>query len=238
MIIEEKYLCGYQYVDANLKMKNSAILCLLEDMAGLHGIYAGESLLTSTTAWILTAYKIIVKKRPIYGDRITMRTWSKGIKNFTAYREFEMLDADGEQIVCAFSEWAHINRADGTLAKAEPELIESYCSEPDRTNFEAPRIRRQKEPTEFVAQTQHTISRLMIDTNHHVNNVYYLDLASDAVEQIAGEDYTADSFEIFYKKEIKCGQTVSCRATETEEGYQVLIVGEDDTTHAQIILYK
>ena len=238
MVIEEKYFCGYQYVDADLKMKNSAILCLLEDMAGLHGIYAGESLLTSPTTWILTAYKIIVKKRPTYGDRITMRTWSRGMKSFTAYREFEMLDESGEQILCALSEWAHINRSDGTLAKTEPELVEAYCSEPDRTSFDSIRIKRQKEPTEFSVSTQHTVGRNWIDTNRHMNNVYYLDLAAESLERVAGEDFRADSFEIFYKKEIKQGESVSCHATETENGYQALIVGEDGTTHAQIVLYK
>lgn len=160
------------------------------------------------------------------------------MKSFTAYREFEMLDDKGEQILCALSEWAHINRVDGTLAKAEPELVEAYRSEPDRTSFDSIRIKRQKEPTEFSCETAHTIGRNWIDNNHHMNNVYYLDLATDALEAVAGENFVPDSFEIFYKKEIKRGESVTCRATKTEQGYQVLVLGADQDTRAQIVLYK
>lgn len=238
MVIEEKYFCGYQYVDADLKMKNSAILCLLEDMAGLHGIYAGESILTAPTTWVLTAYRIVVKQRPTYGDRITMRTWSRSIKSVTACREFEMLNDKGEVILCALSEWAHINKADGSLARSDPELIAAYCSEPDRTNFDLPKIKRVKEPTEYISESSYKIGRAFIDANHHMNNVYYLDLAAEALEGITEDGFRSDTFEIFYKKEIKCGDRVICRAAKTENGYFVALLAEDgETVHAQIILH-
>ncbi len=233
MFVEEKYFIGYQYVDSELKLKNSSILCMLEDMAGLHGILAGESIKTSPTTWLLSAYRVVIKKRPEYGDRVTLRTWSRDIRGFTACREFEMLDAAGEVVVTAISEWAHINRAEGKLEKCTPELAEAYCHEHDYSNFDgALRIKRLKTPESFDSETEFTVGRNWIDANHHMNNVYYLDLA----EMSLSEELRSNDFSIFYRREIKCGETVLCRTVKTEEGYFLSVLGLDGTLHAQIML--
>ncbi len=239
MIVEERYFIGYQYVGADLKLKNSSILCMLEDIAGLHGILAGESIKTSPTTWLLSAYRVIVKKRPEYGDRVTLRTWSREIRNFFACREFEMIDASGEVIVTAISEWAHINRFEGKLEKCSQELADAYRHEPDYSNFDrALRVKRLKTPENFDNRTEFTVGRNWIDANHHMNNVYYLDLAEMALPENVSESLRADEFSIFYKKEIKCGETVECRSAETDDGYMVSVIDKDGTLRAQIMLYK
>ncbi len=235
MFVEEKYFIGYQYVDAELKLKNSSILCMLEDLAGLHGILAGESIKTSPTTWLLSAYRVVIKKRPEYGDRVTVRTWSRDIRGFTACREFEMLDASGEVIVTAISEWAHINRAEAKLEKCAPELADAYCHEPDHSNFDgALRVKRLKTPESFDKELEFTVGRNWIDANHHMNNVYYLDLA----EMVLPEEFRSNDFSIFYRKEIKRGETVDCRSVKVDDGYFVSAVGKDGTLHAQIMLYS
>ena len=44
MIIKDDFYIGYRDVDTNLKIKNSAILNLFEDIAGMHANIAGENL--------------------------------------------------------------------------------------------------------------------------------------------------------------------------------------------------
>ncbi len=238
MIVEERYFVGYQYVDADLKLKNSAILCMLEDMAGLHGILAGESIKTSPTTWVLSAYHVVVKKRPEYGDRVTVRTWSRDIKNFTACREFEMLDASGDIVVTAISEWAHINRAEGKLEKCTPELADAYRHEPDYSNFcGALRVKRLKTPGGFDNEVEFTVGRNWIDANRHMNNVYYLDLAEMSIPESIADSFRPNDFSIFYRREIKCGETVLCRRAMVDDGHFISVVGKDGTLHAQIMLY-
>ncbi len=238
MFVEEKYFVGYQYVDADLKLKNSSILCMLEDMAGLHGILAGESIKTSPTTWLLSAYRVVVKKRPEYGDRITVRTWSRDIKNFTACREFELLDASGDVVVTAISEWAHINRAEEKLEKCSQELADAYRHESEYSNFDGVlRVKRLKTPGSFDNELEFTVGRNWIDANHHMNNVYYLDLAEMALPEDVADSLSSDDFSIFYRKEIKRGETVDCRSAKVDDGYFVSVVGKDGTLHAQIMLY-
>ena len=67
-----------------------------------------------------------------------------------------------------------------------------------------------------------------------MNNVYYLDLA----EMVIPDESRADDFSIFYRREIKFGESVDCRFSRVEDGGFVSVVGKDGTLHAQIMLYK
>ena len=70
-----------------------------------------------------------------------------------------------------------------------------------------------------------------------MNNVYYLDLAEMMVEETLGKNVSSDEFEIFYRQQIKCGDTVKCQVSETDDGILVSVITEDENTlHAQINL--
>ena len=56
MVVSKKFYIGYRDVDCNFKMKNSSILDLFQEIAGIHANKCGEGSKTSITAWVLTAY--------------------------------------------------------------------------------------------------------------------------------------------------------------------------------------
>ena len=236
MVVENRYFVGYQYVDADYKMKNSAMLSMFEDLAGIHGTVAGEDIRTADTVWILTAYKVDIKKRPEYGEYVTVRTWSRSIRGLLAFREFEVVNGDGELLICAVSEWVHINKADKKPARVTPELEAAYESEPEHSNFAGARLRAPREAAEYSAVSDFTVGRNWIDVNRHMNNVYYSELAEMAIPEEAADSLSELGFEIYYRKEIKCGETVRCYYRETEDGHEVT-VKSGETLHAQII-YK
>lgn len=233
MIVSEKYFIGYHFVDSDLKLKNSSILSIFEDLGGMHSIIANESIKTSNTTWLLTAYDVRILKRPEYGDRVTVRTWTHEPKNYFASREFEILGENGEKLITAISEWVHVNRSEAKLEKCSPELVVAYDPE-TITNFELPRIKRLRDPDTFESETEFTVGRNLIDANKHMNNVYYLDLA----EMALSDEFESNNFIIFYKKEIKCGEKVICKVEKTEEGHFVLIIGTDGIVRSQIMLKK
>ena len=239
MVVEERFFVGYQYSGPDFKITNTSLLRLFEDMACYHGALAGEDIRTSPTAWLLTAYKVVVKKRPEYNQRIKVRTWSRECRNFFACREFEIIDESGELLVCAITEWAHYNKVENRLEKVTPELAEAYCSEPDRTNFGPFRIKRLHESDDFKVSECFTVAKNWIDTNNHMNNVYYLDLAEMMAEETLGKSVSSDEFEIFYRQQIKCGETVLCHVSESNDGVLVSVLSKDEKTlHAQINLKK
>ncbi len=239
MVVKHEYFVGYQYVDADFRIKNSAMLSMFEDMAGMHGSLAGEDVRTADTVWILTSYKIDVKKRPEYGEYVTVCTWSRSIRGLLAFREFEIRSKDGELLVCALSEWAHISKADKRPARVTPELEAAYGSEPDHSNFAGARVRATREPAEYSNTCDFTVYRNWIDVNRHMNNVHYAELAEMAMPEDAAKSISELGFEIYYRKEIKYGETVRCHYAKTEDGHAVTVKSLDgETVHAQIKYIK
>ena len=85
-----------------------------------------------------------------------------------------------------------------------------------------------------------TIGRRDIDTNHHVNNLHYLDYALEALPQ-AVFDCLPGTLEIVYRKQILLGTPIRCLYQSTDEGrHQVEIRSgpeEDPVHHAFLWFY-
>lgn len=242
MVVERKYYVGYQYIDPRYRIRNSAILGMFEDLAVLHGIVAGEDIRTADSVWLLTGYLVKVIKRPTFNETVTVRTWSRRTLGISACREFEIVGEDGQTMVRAMSEWAHVFRDGSGFSKVTPELAEAYCSEPDRTGFpelrRLPRVSALPESREALAIDAFTVGRSLIDMNRHLNNVRYIELAEEVLSGKTSDDYTSDSFYISYKKEIAYGKTAECRLFDGGDNYEVEFVGDDGTIHATVILHK
>jgi len=239
MVVKHEYFVGYQYVDADYKIKNSALLSMFEDLAGMHGTIAGEDIRTADTVWILTAYKVDIRRRPEYGEYITVYTWSRNIRGLLAFREFEVRGSDDELLVSALSEWAHIFKADARPARVTPELEAAYGSEPERTNFAGVRLRSIREPESYSSTGEWVIGRNWIDVNRHMNNVHYVELAEMAMPDGAADTLSDYGFEIYYRKQIKYGERVVCHFGETENGYAVAVKDQSgETLHALIKYIK
>ena len=235
MVVKHEYFIGYQYIDSEFKIKNSAMLSMFEDLACIHGARAGEDIKTAPTVWLLTAYKVRVIRRPEYGEYVDVLTWSRNMRGVLAFREFEIRNKDGELLVCAVSEWAHIQKADGRPARVTPELEAMYASEPEHTNFEGERLRPTRPTETFESELSYTVGRNWIDVNRHMNNVHYIELAELLLPENAVSDIAKCGFEIYYRKEIKYGETVLCRYEKEDGAHTVNIKSADgEVLHAQI----
>ncbi len=233
MVVKHEYFVGYQYIDTDYKIKNSALLSMFEDLACIHGTRAGEDIRTAPTVWLLSAYKVKIIRRPEYGEYVEASTWSRGMRGVLAQREFEIRSKTGELLICALSEWAHVFKVGGP-ARVTPELDAAYESEPEHTNFSGARLRPPRECTEYESEMNFTVGRIFIDVNDHMNNVHYAEMSELILPDIALADY---DFEIYYRKEIKCGETVVLRRSSGENSHTVTVVSADGATLHSIIKY-
>jgi len=99
MQIKRDFFVNFRSVDAELRLTNSGILAMFEDIACLHGVQIGDDISVSDLRWLLIGYQININRRPRYGEEVRVTTWSKDYRNVTATREFEMHDADGSLLV-------------------------------------------------------------------------------------------------------------------------------------------
>ena len=56
-------------------------------------------------AWFLSSWQIEVTRFPKYQEQVTVRTWPHEFKSMYGYRNFDILDNEGRQIVRANSIW-------------------------------------------------------------------------------------------------------------------------------------
>ena len=235
MIYSMDIKVGYSQVNSSLEMTNDSILKVFEDIACFHGNLAGENVLFSKTAWILTGYMVKVIKRPKYSDDIKLNTWARTIHGIMSVREFEILDDKGERCIIASSAWAHINIADKSLARVTPELEKAYEAEPDHKAFEEVGVPKLFAPDELVKSKDFFIDRNLTDMHHHLNNVKYLELAYMAVPGNACYNKEPDFFIINFRKQLPLGSTSeSYFAKEDNEYYVVLKNKETEETCAVI----
>ena len=238
MVVKEIFYVGYSDVTSDLKLSDTSILKIFENMACIHGTRAGESLKTCASRWFLTAYDVKIHKRPEYEDTVTAQTWSRDMRGVSACREFEIYNGHGELCVVASSNWARVNAQTQKLERATPAVAAAYESEKERTNFPFTWIPKLSEPESYEREEDFEVMRSFIDANRHMNNVFYLDVAKLMLPEDVYEGKDFSEFRIMYRKAIKYGEKVKCFYGETEKAYVVTLKGEDGEVRAIMELGK
>jgi acyl-ACP thioesterase len=238
MVVKEIFYVGYSDIDANLKLSDTAILKFFENMACIHGTRAGESIKTCEARWFLTAYEVKILKRPEYEDTVTVHTWSRDMRGVSASREFEIYNSNGELCVIGLSNWARVNAFTQKLERATPAVAAAYQSEKERTNFPYAWAPKLSEPAEYITSQDFTVTRNFIDANHHMNNVFYLDLAKLLLPDEVYDNTDFSEFKIMYRQAIKYGETVTCAYGVCGDRHIVTLKGDDGEIRAIMELVK
>lgn len=240
MIYQEKFKIGLKDVGKNNEITNKGILEWLENIASFHSDYVGYGVNTTQDThlnWVLLDWKVKIIKRPTYGQVFDVHTWSRSIIKYYAYRDFEIYDENGQICVIATSKWVLINSQERKIVKADETMSQAYKSE-SHCVFEDTDIEKIKLPENFENEITYKAIRKDIDIIGHVHNLYYLDLAYEALSEDVYEKRPFDNVRIMYKKEIKLGETVVCKYSYHENKNVVVIEGQDNgILHAVIELY-
>ena len=215
MIFKEQFTMQLKDIGKENYMKNRAILEIFENIGTHHSDIAGygpNDIKRTGVTWVLLDWKVQVLKRPKYGEKLNVSTWGGTMKRTYTYRDFEMYDEENNLCVIGTSKWVLIDIETGKIAKITEEIYEKY-------------------------QIEYKVSRRDIDLNGHMHNLYYLDIAYEALPEDVYEKRPFDSFRIQYKKEVKLGDVVKCRYTFKDDEHIVSICNSDGSrVHAIIVL--
>ena len=237
MIFKEKFKMGLNDIGKDNKIKNISILKILENIGGYHSDIAGygsNDIATNKLTWILLDWKLKVLNRPKYGQTLDVHTWARVGNRFFTYRDFEIYDEKGTLCAIATSKWTLINIEEGKMERITEEVIEKYNTE-EKEVFPGEKLDKLQMPEEFLSSIKYTVKRKDIDINKHMHNLYYLDLAYEALPEEVYNLRPFDNVRIMYKKEIKYGDTVLCKYTKKDDKYIVVIKSEDDEQLHSII---
>ena len=239
MIFKEKFKMGLKDIDKNNLLKNRAILEYLENIGSYHSDVAGygaEYTEKTGIAWVVLGWKLKVLKRPQYGQELEIHTWAKLGSKVATFRDFEIYDNNQNLCAIATSKWTMVDIRKGKITKIDDDVINAYEVE-TKNVFPELELEKLKIPSDFEYKTEYTIKRKDIDINGHMHNLYYLDLAYEALPEEIYEKRPFDNVNIQYKKEIKLGEKVICKYAKVENKYNVTIFSEDEkNVHAIVEL--
>lgn len=238
MIYKENFKIGLKDVWKGNEVSNIAILEYLENVAAYHSDSVGYGVNTTNITnlnWLLLDWKVKVLKRPTYGQVLEIHTWSRTVEKFYAYRDFEVYNENKELCVIATSKWLLVDSKTGKIARVDSEMAAKYESETDKSVFKGEELKKLKEPDFFEREITYTTQRKDIDVIGHMHNLYYLDLAYDALPEEIYEQRPFDNIRIMYKKEVKLGETVKCKYTKIGDKNIVVIKSKDDKVLHSII---
>lgn len=226
--------------DTNLKQEltNTSLLRFLEDIAGMHSEkvgYGATSIESTKRTWILLAWKVKVFKRAKMNETVKVVTWSRMIEKFYAFRDFKVFDKDDNLLAIATSKWIYMDTENLKIVKVQEDVASCYESEPESVFEEISDIKLKEPDSDYINEIEFKITRNLIDINNHVHNIYYMDIAKEALPEDVYLNDELNSFEIMYKKEIKAGSLVKAYYTYENEEH-IVTIKSNDVLHAIIKL--
>ena len=123
-------------------------------------------------ACLLAAWQIVVDRYPVYGEELKVCTQPYGYDRVMAKRNFMIFDGEGKRIAVANSWWFLLDTASGAPLRMKEEVIGAYDFAPPQDMDYAPR--KVDAMGIDVPEAPFTVERFCIDTNRHMNNVWYL----------------------------------------------------------------
>lgn len=188
----------YSEVDFNGKLTWMSLLNYFQDTSTFQSedLSVGVRFLTKQGfAWVLNAWQIDVVRLPELADHVILGTIPYEIKGFMGFRNFYMKDKKtGEMLAVANSIWTLMDIKNMRPSRVTQEMKDAYKQEPklemeylDRKILFTSDGRYQ-EPVEV--KPHH------LDTNHHVNNGQYVQMALEYLP----EDFKIKRLRAEYKK--------------------------------------
>ena len=241
MIVEHEVFIGLRDVALNNKVTNTAVLSYLEDAGGVHSNLVGYGLNDIPNvkkSWVLLNWQIKIDRRPKYGEKIKIRTWSRGIEKLYAYRDFEILDSNEKVIAVATSKWVLLDIERGRIIRIPQEVCDAYTTE-DKNVFGQNDIVQATDSKDYSDSTNFLVNRSLIDVNNHLHNIYFMDIVNEVLPMDIYKNAEFNNILMTYKKEIKLGDNVKVFYKKENEKHIIVIKSEDEKVlHAIINLEK
>ena len=241
-IFTKNFDITFSDIDINNELSNKGILRIMQEIAGLHSSSLGYGLNDSDKtgyAWLLLNWKLRVFSRPKWESTLTVKTWSKSMNPLFAYRDIEILDSNNNLVAIGSSKWILFDINKKSLIKI-PNEVKEFFPNVDKSVFEEKFKEKLKEPENSNFVYEYTIQRRDIDTNHHVNNLNYLDYAYEALPENIFSNINFSNVEIMYKHEAKLGDKISIFYSHTEDDEYIITIKDNKqkNLHAIIKLYN
>lgn len=225
----------YSEVDENACLTVGGLINYLQDAC----IFQSEErkigldfLARRNSAWVISGWHIEIVRMPKLMEEIQVQTWPYRFIGFYGYRNFRICDREGNCLARANSLWVLVDTGTGRPVRIFEELAAGYelgeplpMEEPPR-KMKIPEGVHAEEEAPIVVQTSH------LDTNHHVNNGQYVQMAMEYVKETGA----FSKIRVEYKKPAVLGDVIYPRVAYEGGCLQVELCSEEKIPYAVVEL--
>lgn len=215
----------YSETDADGMLSVTGIMNYFQDCSTFHSEDSGVGvsyLKEIQKAWMLSSWKIEMLRRPVLGEKITVGTWPYDAKGIYAYRNFVMLDEEKREIVKADSIWFLCDAVTGRPMRIQEEDVSAYGSPEPKLDMK-PVSRKITLPQSMEERSKIVVLPHHIDTNHHVNNAQYIEIAQEITER----PQEVKELHVEYKRAAVLGDVLTLKSGRTDQEEIVALYRED-----------
>ena len=182
-------------------------------------------------AWILTYWQIVIDHYPKMNDKIQVSTWASKFKGMLAERNFCMTDENGEKAAYAQSVWVYMDVEKGRPVRPDQEELDAYGQcEPLEMDYESRKIAL---PEECMSLEPFPVRRYHIDTNEHVNNCQYVQMAMDYLP----ENFKIHQMRAEYKQQARLNDVI-CPTRAVDENKTTVLLNDQKGEPYAVVEFK
>lgn len=226
----------YSETDETGTMSIVALVNYLQDCALFQTEHLGagvEHVRRTGHRWLLASWEIEIGELPRFAEPVEVSTWARSFERLFAGRNFTLRRVgEAEPLVRVDSLWFMFDDATGRPMRLPEEETALYHADLEQdTPLDMPVIQR-RIPVDGPGQPAApvAVTRAHIDTNHHVNNAQYIDMALGALP----ERLRVRRLDVQYSEAARLGDTVYPSVHAVEGGYVVALDDEAGKHYAVV----
>lgn len=206
-IYREKHRVVYYETDVSGQISLGKLVDLLMLASYDQGKALGmseEKLNEQGYGWVITQHLLEINRLPKRDEQITLETKATAYNRYFCYRDFAIYDLAGELLAKMYTAFVLLDLKTRKISRITEAVIAPFAPEAIKT------IERLPSPgklTTVDAKKEYQVRFWDIDTNHHVNNVHYIEWMLDALDADFLLNYEPVALNIKYEHELHYGDT-------------------------------
>ncbi len=221
----------YSETDSEGELTLNALLNYFQDCSTFHSEDVGLGIVYMKEigqAWVLSSWQIVVDRYPRLGERVKIVTLPYELKGFLGYRNFAMLDEEGNYLAKANSLWSLLDMTTGKPVAVNEAMHKGYGIDEKLDMDYAPRKITVPEGGQLLEPI--VVKKHHLDTNHHVNNGQYVNIAMEYLP----DDFLIHQMRAEYKKQAFLDDVLYPYIVSVESGYVVSLRDEEGRPYVSV----
>ncbi len=220
------------FLDCFGRLKPSAMLYLIQEMAGSHAAALGagwEVLAGKNLFWALSRHKIEITRLPEVGETITLETWPMPTTRVAYPRATVAYDDDGNELFRSVALWVLMDiQSRAMVLPGKSGVIVRGVLRGTELDTPASIL-----PTALTQVTARSVGYTLLDRNGHMNNTYYLDWIDDLLPSAFHQAHPLQALTLCYLNEAREGQVIDLHHAMDDSGCLTVEAVRQDAEDAE-----